>query len=174
VRGRAALPLLSLCLALAAGQAFGRADKTISRGGLTFVPTDMPEMARAEAEARRTLPLFWRSLSRQPPDQPGFIVKVGFPITKPVKSIEFMWVNHLKRDGGIVTGRLDQDPDFRPDLKYGQIVSFKESQIIDWAIRYKDRQYGHFTTRVLIKGHPKDAADMKTIISDDPYPPGFK
>ncbi len=102
------------------------------------------------------------------------MVKVGFPITKPVKSVEYMWVNHLKLDGDTVTGKLDQDPDFRPDLKYGRTVSFMESQIIDWAIRYKGRQYGHFTTRVLIKGHPKDEAEMKKILSDDPYPPGFK
>ena len=29
-------------------------------------------------------------------------------------------------------------------------------------------------THLLIKGHPKDEAEMKKILSDDPYPPGFK
>jgi len=171
----AGIPLLSLCLALTAGAALSATNKTVSGGGdLVFSPPDMPEMVQAEAEARRTLPLFWRWLSQQKPDQPGFIVKVGFPITQPVKSVEFMWINHLKRDGDTVTGMLDQVPDFRRDLKYRQTVSFKESQIVDWAIRYKGRQYGHFTTRALIKGHPKEGAALKTILSDDPYPPGFK
>jgi uncharacterized protein YegJ (DUF2314 family) len=175
VMKRACIPLLSLCLALTASAAFSATSKTVPGGGdLVFSPPDMPEMVQAKAEARRTLPLFWRWLSQQKPDQPGFIVKVGFPITQPVKSVEFMWVNNLKRDGDKVTGKLDQVPSFRPDLKYTQTVSFKESQIVDWAIRYQGRQYGHFTTRVLIKGHPKEEAEFKKILSDDPYPPGFK
>jgi len=135
-------------------------------------PENDPDLIKAEQEARRTLPMFWQLLALHPEYSSAFSVKAGFDTD--MGFVDYLWLVNLKRDGDKVTGVLDNEPDGLPNLHVGDTVRVDEARIIDWLLAVDDRQYGHFTTRVLLKRDAKMAEQLKNILSSEPLPPGFK
>jgi uncharacterized protein YegJ (DUF2314 family) len=128
------------------------------------------EFGEAVQAARASLPVFWGRLAENPGASPDdFQLKVAFP--SPQGGFEELWLSDIKHDGARTTGRLTYEPESLPSLHRSQIVPIPEAQIIDWTFKEGRKRYGHFTTRVMAKARPEEAAKTLALLSDNPLPP---
>ncbi len=154
----------------------------MASGALAQTPAPAPDPAvvaqRAAAEkafdqavaaARASLSVFWGRLAENPGGAPDdFSLKVAF--NSPRGGYEALWLTDIHRDGAHIVGRLNYDPDTLTGLHRLQIVPIPEAAIIDWSFKEGRKRYGHFTTRVLAKLNPDDAAKTLATLSEDPLP----
>jgi uncharacterized protein YegJ (DUF2314 family) len=150
----------------AAADGFVR-EKAISPDEAAALTKEFTEAVQA---ARASLPLFWGRLAENPgasPDEVG--LKVVFKT--PDGGGEDVWLSDIKREGARITGRLNYEPDSLPSMHRAQIVPIVEGNIIDWTFKEGRKRYGHFTTRVMAKAHPDEAAKSMAALSDNPLPP---
>ena len=119
--------------------------------------------------ARASLPVFWGRLAENPNASPDdFGLKVAF--RNPQGGFEELWLSGIKREGARLVGRLNYDPESLPNMHRSQIVPIPEADIIDWTFKEGRKRYGHFTTRVLAKARPQEAAKSLALLSDNPLP----
>jgi uncharacterized protein YegJ (DUF2314 family) len=127
------------------------------------------EFGDAVQAARASLPVFWGRLAENRGASPDdFQLKVMFP--SPQGGYEELWLSDIKHDGARTTGRLSYEPESLPGLHRAQIVPIPEAQIIDWTFKEGRKRYGHFTTRVMAKARPEEAAKTLALLSDNPLP----
>ena len=128
------------------------------------------EFGDAVQAARASLPVFWGRLAENPGASPDdFQLKVAFK--SPQGGFEELWLSDIKHEGARITGRLFYEPESLPGLHRSQIVPVPEAQIIDWTFKEGRKRYGHFTTRVMAKARPEEAAKTLALLSDNPLPP---
>lgn len=121
-------------------------------------------MNAAIAEARRTLPEFWRMHAQVGGDKAS--LKVAFPI--PRGGNEHMWLGGIERDGDKVTGVLLNVPR-DVDHKKGQTLTIDMSRVSDWHIEKNGRMWGNYTTRVMVdQMSAEDAAWFRQNLSATP------
>jgi uncharacterized protein YegJ (DUF2314 family) len=150
----------------AAADGFVR-EKAISPDEAAALTKEFTEAVQA---ARASLPLFWGRLAENPGASPDeFGLKVVFKT--PDGGGEDVWLSDIKREGARITGRLNYEPDGLPSMHRAQIVPIAEGNIIDWTFKEGRKRYGHFTTRVMAKAHPDEAARTLAALSDNPLPP---
>lgn len=111
---------------------------------VTLVEAGDKGMAAAVAKARAGLAGFFTRLAAPAAGENSFAVKFNL-----AQSGEFIWANDLRREGGRLTGALDNEP-IHAAYKLGQRVVIPESDIIDWTYRHGAVTQGHHTTRVLL------------------------
>ena len=109
---------------------------------------DDPKMLAATAEARRTWPEFLKAFSDKPENSESFSAK--FPFDAPDQK-EFMWVEVVSINGDTVVGRLGNDPVWVKDLKLGDEVKMKVSQLSDWMYVKDGEIVGGYTVKVLME-----------------------
>lgn len=127
--------------------------------------TEDARMNAAVAEARRTLPVFWRRYDNG--DGTSFSLKAHFEA--PNGGREHLWFSNIKRDGARLTGVLDNDPSWVTSLSRGQTVTFTEDQISDWTYEKGGRMWGGFTLRVMLaRLQPTEAAELRAYLSPTP------
>jgi uncharacterized protein YegJ (DUF2314 family) len=110
------------------------------------------EMNAAIAEARRTLPVFWRKFDEGKAE--AYSLKVGLPAAH--GGLEHIWVDGIVRKGDVITAHISDDPRDLPNLTNGSEITVDPARISDWGYIVDGRRYGCFTTRVLIKRLPPD------------------
>jgi uncharacterized protein YegJ (DUF2314 family) len=123
------------------------------RSNIVDLPEDHPEMTKAIANARASLPEFMRFLADARSGMTHFAVKVRFPVAE---GHEHCWVSDLQLQGAQIVGKLGNEPRGRADLQLGSEVTVDPTDITDWS--YVDPSgvhNGHFTTRVLMRNMPK-------------------
>lgn len=108
---------------------------------------DDPKMLAATAEARRTWPEFLQAFRNKPVNSESFSAK--FPFDAPDQK-EFMWVEVVSINGDTVVGRLGNDPVWVKDLKLGDEVKMKVSQLSDWMYLKDGEIIGGYTVKVLM------------------------
>jgi len=119
----------------------------IRRRNIAYLPEGHPEMAKAIAEARTTLPRFRRLLASPEPGMANFCIKARFPVEG---GSEHCWIGNLETRGSGFLGKLANQPQGLHGLVLGSMVDITEDMITDWAYS-KDGVYcGHFTTRILL------------------------
>jgi uncharacterized protein YegJ (DUF2314 family) len=118
--------------------------------------------------ARASLPVFWGRLAENPGVPDDYSLKVVF--RNPRGQVEDLWLSDIKRQDGHIFGRLNYDPEHLPNMHRMQVVPIAEGDIIDWTFKEGRKRYGHFTTRVLAKIHPDEAARTMATLSDNPLP----
>jgi uncharacterized protein YegJ (DUF2314 family) len=119
--------------------------------------------------ARASLPVFWGRLAENPAPSPDdFQLKVVFKTAD--GGFEDLWLSDIKRDGARISGRLNYEPESLPNMHRSQIVPIPEGNIVDWTFKEGRKRYGHFTTRVIAKAHPEEAAKTLAALSDNPLP----
>jgi uncharacterized protein YegJ (DUF2314 family) len=169
---RGLVPLFAGLMLVAAPAAYAQdAAEGVQEAPLTPAQQAAMEKAFGDAveAARASLPVFWGRLAENPnpaPDDYG--LKVVF--RNPRGGTEELWLMDIKRDGARVTGRLNYDAETLPNLHRNAIVPIREADIIDWTFKEGRKRYGHFTTRVLAKAHPAEAAKTLAALSDNPLP----
>ncbi len=138
--------------------------------GFVMVSVSEPDAALEQAivAAQKTVLFFLQRLASHPQRLMNYSLKVGFPTDH---GPEYLWLFPVELDGDRMKGVLMHDPVFLRGKRQGSKVSFRLSQIIDWAIQEDDVVYGHFTTRVLFKAHSEANDDLADSLSEDPLPP---
>ena len=135
-------------------------------------PVDMAAQEKAWNEAvlaaRASLPVFWARLAENPGGPDDYSLKVVFRNAQ--GGGEDIWLQDIKRQDGHIFGRLGYDPEALPNLHRMQIVPISEDSIIDWTFKEGRKRYGQFTTRVLAKLRPDEAAKTMATLSDNPLP----
>ncbi|CAN5740290.1 DUF2314 domain-containing protein [soil metagenome] len=121
-----------------------------------------PEMIAAMDRARATIEPVIQKLEEGSVDT--FSIKVK--ITEG-DQVEYFWLNNIDLQDGIFTGTIDNTPQFVHNVKLGQKVTVKKSEIADWLYTRNGKMYGNYTLRVLLKKLPADeVAKYRGILAD--------
>ena len=128
---------------------------------------DDGDLRAAEAEARRTLPIFWKKFREQ--SSPYYALDVAFALPA---GVENLWVRPLRLENGKVLVRLVSEP-AQVQLKYGAEVWIEPGRIVDWQYAQGGKLYGAFTTRALMTRVSPDQRDAAArILAPTPLEPG--
>ena len=142
--------LLALLPALSSGQAKRDENEVI------LVPNADREMQKAIDEARRTLDEFLALSANPPPGVSGMKLKV---MITDRNGTEHFWVTPFRRRGADFQGTLANEPKIVRNVRAGQQIDFKRSEITDWGYVRDGKQFGSYTVCVLLKRAPKDQAE---------------
>lgn len=137
---------------------------------MQFADSD-PAMNAAIAEARRSLPDFWKRFDTDPVVAETAKVKMAFDT--PDGGEVHLWIRELRREGGAIVGILDNQPANLPGLAKGDTVTIVQARLSDWRYVRDGRMYGGFTTRVMVPRLPADQQAMyRQILSENPLESG--
>lgn len=164
-----ALALAAAPLAMASGSAIAQTAPA-AEGPQEIIDYSAADkrMNTAIADARRTLPEFWR-MHAQVTDGRDATLKVAFPT--PQGGNEHMWFDSIKREKGVITGVLIVRPR-DVDYQFGQTLTLDPAKITDWGIVKGGRMWGNYTTRVAVEQMPAaQAAEFRKALSDTPTEP---
>jgi uncharacterized protein YegJ (DUF2314 family) len=164
-----------LILAIWAAGAGGVLAQPIAKehGSTTIAPAGDSILARAEAEARETLPIFLAKWRGRAPGASAFRVKAGFP-TDDGRGTEHLWltVERVSADGAI-TGRLSNDPVRISSLASGSVVTVPQARVSDWMYVRGGKMYGQFTGRANLGRMPAEMrAQLQAILAPTPLEAG--
>ncbi len=125
------------------------------------------ELEAASAEARAHLDYFWEHQAAPTETEYDFLLKVA--LTPASGGEEHVWVDQVSREGEAITGQLANAPALLEDLKEGDVVTFAEADVTDWAFFSGERLYGHYTTRVMLPRLPAEQAEaMRSMFGENP------
>jgi uncharacterized protein YegJ (DUF2314 family) len=168
---RLVLALACVCAGAACHPPASAQSSQAPEAPIAYVDKQDAEVNASIAEARRNLPIFWRTFDRQPEGVDRYGLKIRFPTQS--GGGEHIWIDVTSRNGDDIVGVIDNDPEYRPDLKLGMTVHVKAADITDWSYRRGGKMFGGFTTRVLLKHLDEaDAAKTRTLLSPSPVEPG--
>lgn len=148
------LPISDEVTAAMKGDAPLKALRKSSNAAVIGASGDDPEMEAATAEARKTWPEFVKAFRNKPENTESFSAK--FPFDAPDQK-EFMWVEVVSINGDTVVGRLGNDPVWVKDLKLGDEVKMKVSQLSDWMYLKNGEIVGGYTVKVLMEKQKQKA-----------------
>lgn len=109
---------------------------------------DDPRMKAAVQEARRTWAEFEKAFAKKARNTESFNAKFPFPSKE---QTEFMWVEVTSIKGNVVTGKLGNDPVWAKDLKLGDEVKAKVSDLADWMYLQDGEMVGGYSVKVLME-----------------------
>jgi uncharacterized protein YegJ (DUF2314 family) len=141
------LPISDDVIAAMKGEDSLKALRNSSNAAVIGASGDDPEMMAATAEAKKTWPEFVKAFRNKPENSENFAAK--FPFDAPDQK-EFMWVEVVSINGDTVVGRLGNDPVWVKDLKLGDEVKMKVSQLSDWMYVKDGEIVGGYTVKVLM------------------------
>ena len=126
---------------------------------------DKADVDAAIAQARETLPLFWRKFEAGEADE--FQLKAG--LTTPNGATEHIWVRPSGWQDDKVIARLTSDPIDLEDVRAGDEVLIEPERISDWGYFKGGRLYGAFTQRAMLKySEPKLRRQIEAALSPTP------
>ena len=123
-------------------------------------PEQDPAMQEAIQHARRSWPKFEKAFRRRKRGQ-VFLVKAAFTGTSRLDGkarVERMWFQVSEINDGMVQGVLDNWPCVLSDVKKGDRVSVRVSEIWDWTYLKNGYPYGNYTIKVLRQRYGLDRA----------------
>jgi uncharacterized protein YegJ (DUF2314 family) len=125
------------------------------RDSIVIVAKDDAEMADAMRKAREKIPEFLK-LARAPQrTMRGFAVKVA---VVEGDDAEFFWITPFEQRKDDFSGRINNAPQLVKKVKFGQTITFREDEIVDWLYVDGGRMIGNFTACVLLKREPPEEA----------------
>lgn len=112
-------------------------------------------MNAAIADAKRRVGDFISAFHEQKPGTKDYFVKKPYPT--PNGGQEHMWIAVLEETNGTIKGRVANDAEETREVKMGQTVSLKVSDITDWKYQDGKKLIGGYTIRYFIqKMSPKE------------------
>lgn len=164
---------MKLLLVALAALSIGACDSPVFNNddGLTYFEADDSEMNAAIAEARQTMPSFWAAYDSDPDVRANAMIKVGLPTDGDGQ--EHIWTKEITREGGVVRGRLANEPVYLPGMALGSEVVIEPERISDWSYTRGGKLWGSYTTRVMLRELSKAEADeMRAMLSPTPLEGG--
>lgn len=128
----------------------------VERDDLAFMADEHPDMREAMRRARATLKDFL-ALAREPrADTDLFAVKVA---VREDRQTEYFWVGDFTRRAGTFSGRVDNAPRLVKRIRQDDVITFAESEIVDWTYRENGKLKGNYTGCALLKQEKKSDAE---------------
>ena len=126
-----------------------------------FVSRDEDYMQRAFEQARESFKYFWRELywerRRIAPMLDYAMVKICFlDVVNGEEVGEHMWINDVEFDGDTIYGTLVNEPDSVQNVKVGDQISAKFTDMSDWLFAIDGRAYGGFSVQAMRSRMQKD------------------
>jgi len=141
-------------IAAGAGVASAQILDKAKRDEIIQVPKSDPHMDAAFQKARASRADFL-AIARAPRKSiESMAIKVA---VRENNTVEYFWISPFMEKDGRFHGRLNNTPRLVRNVKNGQIISFEESEIVDWLYRENGRMFGNFTACALLKHEPKQA-----------------
>ncbi len=126
------------------------------RDELAIVAKSDPVMAKAMSKARQTLPDFLTTAASPKPGMEGFAVKVAI---REGEAAEYFWITPFTIKDGTFSGELNNRPRAVHSVKFGQTITFGQSEIVDWMYMDGETMKGNYTACALLKSASKQEAD---------------
>ena len=112
-------------------------------------------MNAAIEKAKATAGDFVAALHAQKPGANSYFVKK--PYRTPNGEHEHMWIEVLEEVNGVLKGRIANEAEETREVKMGQLVSLKISEISDWKYQDGNKLIGGYTIRYFVeKMSPKE------------------
>uniref|UniRef100_A0A9E7ZQS0 DUF2314 domain-containing protein n=1 Tax=Bosea sp. NBC_00436 TaxID=2969620 RepID=A0A9E7ZQS0_9HYPH len=128
--------------------------------------TGDPEMAKAVAAARGSLPRFREDFQARRGER--FVVKVAIPV-KGVDAREHIWMSLDAIEGDVFVGRLANEPRRLAPLVKGSPYRAADAMISDWGYVRGGLMHGNYTTRLMLKRLPaREAEALRQALSPEP------
>jgi Uncharacterized protein conserved in bacteria len=111
-------------------------------------------MNAAIEKAKATTDDFIRAFHAQKPTAKYFSVKKPY---RTPSGEEHMWIEVLEEEKGVLKGRVANEAEETREVKIGQMVSLKISEISDWKYEDGNKLIGGYTIRYFVeKMSPKE------------------
>jgi uncharacterized protein YegJ (DUF2314 family) len=124
---------------------------------LVNVRAEDAAMNAAIGKAKSTVSQFVAAFHAQKAGTKDYYVKKPYPT--PSGGHEHMWIAVLEEKEGVIKGRVANEADETREVKNGQTVSFKVSEISDWKYQDGKKLVGGYTIRYFVeKMPPKERA----------------
>jgi uncharacterized protein YegJ (DUF2314 family) len=155
---------------LAAVLACSVAAACTAKDKIARVRADDPTVNAAIAQARATLPIFWKKFDAHAPGVSAYRIKAA--LTSAHGGVEHIWIDVLSHSGVAVRGTLANDPADLADLKFGSEVTAPVEKISDWMYQKDGKIYGAFTLRVLAdRQGSAERARVRAMLPPTPLEP---
>ena len=129
---------------------YQQAQRTPPGSNVMAVSKDDPEILAARDKARARLGEFLDAAAAPPPGSRAFSVK--YPIVDG-DQVEHFWLSYRGREGAVVIGEIDAEPQFVKNVRKGQVVRAPVADIEDWAYVLNGKLKGGASTCVLLARH---------------------
>jgi len=113
------------------------------------------EIMRIAENARNTLNIFFRYLSRPEAGEGNFSVKYAFQVGGDAVSVEQVWISNITFNDGMYYGTIVNAPVYLTEVGMGDRVSFNVELITDWMFTRDGRIVGGHSIRHLLERIPE-------------------
>ncbi|GAB1264717.1 DUF2314 domain-containing protein [Aurantivibrio infirmus] len=119
----------------------------IDKEELAYATSDDVELQAAFDQARSTLNYFFKTANNPPQDTQGFSVKIAL---SDENATEYFWVYPFSPEAEGFSGKIVAEPKLISNTFKGEIVQFRQEQIVDWTFEDKatEKMHGNFTACV--------------------------
>jgi len=119
------------------------------------VQAEDQDMNAAIVKAKKSSADFIRAFHEHQTGTKEFYVKK--PYVTPSKGHEHMWINVTAEANGVFTGSIANDAEETKEVRMGDVVSVKISEISDWKYLNGNKLIGGYTIRYFVnKMSPKE------------------
>jgi uncharacterized protein YegJ (DUF2314 family) len=117
-------------------------------------------MNRAIKKAQDTHQEFIKALQNKTPTMEGLAIKKPFAVGK---GAEHIWLNEVSWDGTTFAAVVNNEPVDTKEVKLGDHVRVKPSEISDWMYIDTDGLHGGYTVRALYyQSSPEQQKELRT------------
>jgi uncharacterized protein YegJ (DUF2314 family) len=137
--------------------------------GTQNVPQYDPLMMEATRKAKASLDGFLAKLANPPPGTEAYAVKIGiiddgdtFRVISDdsIAGIEYFWLNSITRTADGFRARIANDPELAHNVRFGQEIGFKTSDIFDWIYFDNGKMQGNFSACPALLEGPKEQLEQ--------------
>ena len=114
----------------------------------THVRPDDAAMNAAITQAKGSVGEFLSAFHAQKVGTKDYFVKK--PYTTPSGESEHMWIAVLSEENGLIKGRVANEAEETHEVKMGQVVSLRVSEISDWKYQDGKKLIGGYTIRYFV------------------------
>jgi len=134
---------------MAAVVALAGCSRSKEGGNYTHVKSDDAAMNAAIEKAKSTVNDFIQAFHAQKSGTKDFFVKK--PYKTPSGEMEHMWIEVQEEHNAVLKGRIANEAEETQEVKIGQTVSLKTSEISDWKFQDGKKLVGGFTIRFFVE-----------------------
>lgn len=114
-------------------------------------------MSAAIAKAKESSSDFLRAFHAQEPGMEGFYVKK--PYATPSQNQEHIWIEVASENNGVISGVIANVAEETREVKLGDVVTLKVSDLSDWRYLKGNKLVGGYTIRYFVdKMSPQEKA----------------
>lgn len=129
------------------------------------VPRNDPLMMEATRKAKAGLDGFLAKLAAPPPGTESYAVKIGivddgdsFRVVSDdsISGIEYFWLSNVIATGDGFRAEIDNSPELARNVRLGEEISFRKSDIFDWLYVDHGRMQGNYSACPALLTGPKE------------------